>query len=79
MGAHAVPVCGEVLQRMVGETPGDADLFACVGQAEAGSEGVYVSTAGWGSAMTRATVAAITVKDFLQASYFERDFSSVRM
>ena len=73
------PVCGEVLQRLVGETPGDSDLFACVGQADAGSEGVYVSTAGWGSAMTRATVAAITVKDFLQASCFERDFAYVRM
>jgi hypothetical protein len=67
------PSCGEVLQRLDGDAPGACDLFACSGQGEMGSEGVYVSTAGWGSPMTRATVAAITVKDFIQASCFERE------
>jgi glycine/D-amino acid oxidase-like deaminating enzyme len=73
------PACGEVLQRLEGDAPGACDLFACSDEGEMGSEGVYVTTAGWGSPMTRATVAAITVKDFLQASCFERDFAYGRM
>jgi glycine/D-amino acid oxidase-like deaminating enzyme len=73
------PGCGEVLQRLHGEAAGASDLFACVGQAGSASDGVYVSTAGWGSAMTRAAVAAITVKDFVQASWYERDVSRLRM
>ena len=58
------PRAGEVVQRFSAELPGTSDLFAISG-AECDSESTYVSTASWGSPMTRSVIAGMVIRDFL--------------
>lgn len=62
------PCAGEVIQRFTGELPQTADLLAFVGHRHCDSESVYVSTSSWGSAMTRAAIAGMAIRDFVEGS-----------
>lgn len=62
------PKSSEVMQRFSGEVPRPADLFAFHGEHEAQSESVYVSNASWGTPMTRAAIAGMVVRDFVEGS-----------
>jgi glycine/D-amino acid oxidase-like deaminating enzyme len=69
------PRAGEVVQRFSAELPVTSDLFAVSG-AECDSESTYVSTASWGSPMTRSVIAAMVIRDFLlgeRAAWAEDD------
>lgn len=58
------PRAGEVVQQGRAERARAADLFACSGAAASDADSVYVSTASWGTPMTRAAVAGIAIRDF---------------
>ena len=62
------PRSSEVVQRFSGEVPRPADLFAFHGEREAESESVYVSNSSWGSPMTRAAIAGMVVRDFVEGA-----------
>ena len=59
------PRAGEIVQRFSAELPGTSNLFAVAGHAECDSDSTYVSTASWGSPMTRAVVAGMVIRDFV--------------
>jgi glycine/D-amino acid oxidase-like deaminating enzyme len=60
------PRSSDVLQRFCGEVPRAPDLFAFVGEKEADSESVYVGGGSWGTAMTRAAIAGMVIRDFAE-------------
>jgi hypothetical protein len=62
------PRSSEVLQRFSGELPRATDLFAFVGEKEAASDSVYVNAATGGTAMTRIAIAAMAIRDFVEAA-----------
>ena len=59
------PRAGDVVQRFSAELAGTANVFAVAGRGECDSEATYVSTASWGSAMTRAAIAAMVIRDYV--------------
>ncbi|HYC36948.1 MAG TPA: FAD-dependent oxidoreductase [Usitatibacter sp.] len=59
------PRAGEVVQRFQGELPAASDVFALTGLEPASSQSLHVSTASWGSAVTRAMVAGMAIRDFV--------------
>jgi glycine/D-amino acid oxidase-like deaminating enzyme len=59
------PGAGEVVQRFTGQAVQAPDVFAFASRADCDSDSVYVSTGDWGTAMTRATIAGLVVKDFI--------------
>lgn len=62
------PCTGEVVQRFSGELPQAADLFAFVGRRQGETRSVYVGTSSWGSAMTRAAIAGMAIRDFVEGA-----------
>jgi hypothetical protein len=58
----------EVVQRFTREVVGPAEVFAFAGRADCDSESVYVSDATFGTAMTRAAIAGMVIKDFVQGA-----------
>lgn len=59
------PSAGEIVQRFQGESPSATDQFAMTGLDAVEAASVYVSTASWGSAVTRAVVAGMSIRDFV--------------
>ena len=59
------PTAGDIAQRFQGEAPSATDLFAVTGLEAGEAESVHVSTASWGSAVTRAVVAGMAIRDFV--------------
>lgn len=80
---------GDVTQRFQGDMPSSPEVFAMTGLDAGGADRVYVSTASWGSAVTRAVVAGMAIRDFVVGArlpeiesaapsghlVFDRDFS----
>lgn len=62
------PAAGEAVQRFAGELPQAADLFAFVGRRRGDARSVYVGTASWGSALTRAAIAGMAIRDFVEGA-----------
>jgi glycine/D-amino acid oxidase-like deaminating enzyme len=62
------PRSSDVLQRFSGEVPRPADLFAFHGEDATDSQSVYVSNASWGTPMTRAAIAGMVVRDFVEGA-----------
>jgi glycine/D-amino acid oxidase-like deaminating enzyme len=62
------PCAAEAVQRFPGETLHTADMFAFAGRDVADSESVYLSDASWGTAMTRAVIAGMVIRDFVEGT-----------
>ena len=62
------PAAGEVVQRTASELPPADDLFVHQARSPGDSESSYVTTAQWGTAMTRGALAGMMVKNFLEGS-----------
>lgn len=62
------PAAGEIVQRMVSELPPADDLFVHQARSAEDSESTYVTTAQWGTAMTRGALSGMVVKDFLEGA-----------
>ena len=60
------PRAGDVVQRYTAALPAPADLFAFSG-GEAGATSTYVSTSSWGAFTTRAAIAGMVIRDFVEA------------
>lgn len=58
------PVAGDAVQHLRSEVPRAPELFAFVGGGAAGAQSVCTSTARRGSAMSRAAIAGMVVRDF---------------
>ena len=61
------PRAGEVVQRFTAGLPCASDLFALTGS-EGDANGHYVSTSSWGTAMTRATIAGMVIRDYVDGA-----------
>lgn len=59
------PCTGDVVERFTGQVAPAHDVFAFAAHADCDSESLYVATRGWGTALTRDTLAALTLKDFV--------------
>ncbi len=62
------PQAGEVVQRFTGQVVEALDVFAFTSRGDGDSETVYVPAGDWGTAMTRATIAALVLKDFVDGA-----------
>ncbi len=62
------PRAGEVVERFTGEVAQGLDVFAFAAHGECDSESAYVATRGWGTALTRATLAGLAIKDFIDGA-----------
>lgn len=60
------PRSSEVLQHFSGEVSRPTDLFAFVGDRQADAESVFLSSGSWGTAMTRAAIAGLVIRDFVE-------------
>lgn len=60
------PRAREVVQRITGEIAQTPDLLALSCRGECDSQSMYLATGGWGTPMTRAAIAAMAIKDFVE-------------
>jgi glycine/D-amino acid oxidase-like deaminating enzyme len=60
------PQAREIVQRFTGEIVQTPDLFAVSSRGDCDSQSVYLATGGWGTPMTRGTLAGLVIRDFVE-------------
>lgn len=61
------PRTSEVLQNFTGDVARPTELFAFAGEKAGDSESVYVKGISWGTPMTRAAIAGMVIRDFVES------------